>query len=424
MVRTATDADDESLDTETRVSTPDYRVAVDLAAVSEGDRITFTTRTNRSNGVAITNAKTLTVDDVTVEDRESYEMVEVEDDVFESREVTETHVEVVAIDPNGDRDAYRYSITQTGVGEARVSSCKVEDWERHQDDPFHDHYSNSAVSHGVVTHFDHEVAATDGGKPPGEDVHIARNFDKGGVWFRLGDRPRKLLSPDATRAMADELERKFDHARFDAMGYESSAFVDELRDAADDVEDANPDPDHDDFADVPFTDGGRPPLSAFDHAPTIGPSDVDKCRECGRYAPHAFDHAPECSQYEAPPEADADPARANPRMAVPATDGGDVDFVARPDTSPGQDAATIAALRPGDTVDVWVDDGERKVVSGVVTSHGRRDDLTVVAFDTFESTPRRCALQFRDTSNDPDVAPELFDPRAADTLTVRRVERR
>jgi hypothetical protein len=170
--------------------------------------------------------------------------------------------------------------------------------------------------------------------------------------------------------------------------------------------------------------GGRPPLSSFDHAPTVGPSDVDKCRECGRYAPHAFDHNPDCSRYEPPREAEADPARANPRMAVPATDGGAVDFVERDDLSNAENAANAAALSVDDTVDVWVDDGERKVVSGVVTSHGKRDDLTVVAFDTFESTPRRCALRFRGTSNDPDTEVVLFDPRAADTLTVRRVERR
>lgn len=46
------------------------------------------------------------------------------------------------------------------------------------------------------------------------------------------------------------------------------------------------------------TDGGRPPLSSFDHGPDVGASDVDKCRECGRYAPHAFDHAPDCSRFE------------------------------------------------------------------------------------------------------------------------------
>lgn len=104
------------------------------------------------------------------------------------------------------------------------------------------------------------------------------------------------------------------------------------------------------------------------------------------------------------------------------TDGGTI--VDRGDRSPGDSAACIAALRPGDTVDVWVDDGTRKVVSGDVASHGQNDDLTVVAFDTFESTPRRCALRFRGTTNDPDVTPVLFDPRAGDTFTVRRVERR
>lgn len=77
------------------------------------------------------------------------------------------------------------------------------------------------------------------------------------------------------------------------------------------------------------TDGGRPPLSSFDHAPTVGPSDVDKCRECGRYAPHAFDHNPECSRFEpieAEPDVaeDAKPSAANnPRMVRHATDGGE-----------------------------------------------------------------------------------------------------
>jgi len=175
-------------------------------------------------------------------------------------------------------------------------------------------------------------------------------------------------------------------------------------------------------------DGGRPPLPSFDHAPDVGPSDVDKCRECGRYAPHAFDHNPDCSRYEAPAEADADPARENPRMAVPATDGG-ADFVNKPDQSDELIASGITAATVGDVVDVWADiDGERTVVSGVVASHGRHDKTEVVAFDTFGDPGDRVAVRFTRVIN-PGTYPTvddavLFDPHRGDTFTVCRVERR
>jgi hypothetical protein len=88
-----------------------------------------------------------------------------------------------------------------------------------------------------------------------------------------------------------------------------------------------------------ITDGGRPPRSSFDHAPDVGPEDIDKCRECGRYAPHGFDHAPDCSRFESiDDELTSRTAASNPRMVRPATDGGDTPF-----DKPPQDAEAIAS---------------------------------------------------------------------------------
>lgn len=160
-----------------KVSTPDYRADADLAEVDEGDRIEFTTRTNRSNGVPLPNGKTLTVDDVTVEDREQTRMVEVDPawfadtdgpfacpdpDAVESksvpRDVTVRHVEVVAID-----DGYRYTLRQEGDDVVRVSSCKQADYVDQNERGEWNAVARSNVSHGYITSFTHTVAVTDGG---------------------------------------------------------------------------------------------------------------------------------------------------------------------------------------------------------------------------------------------------------------------
>jgi len=179
MVRHTDAAADESTTNDARVSTPDYRADADLAEVDEGDRVTFTTRTNRSNGVPLTDAKTLTADDVTVDERESTEMVEVDPAWFPAdsrfggdpdrvesasvpRTATERHVEVVAIDPNGDRPAYRYTLRQIGDDVVRVSSCKQDDFER-QANGVRNAVADSNVSHGYITSWEHKPVATDGG---------------------------------------------------------------------------------------------------------------------------------------------------------------------------------------------------------------------------------------------------------------------
>lgn len=182
-----------------------------------------------------------------------------------------------------------------------------------------------------------------------------------------------------------------------------------------------------------LTDGGRPPLSSFDHAPDVGPSDVDKCRECGRYAPHAFDHAPACSRFE-PIEAepDVEPSAANnPRMARPAADGG------RIFDDPGQSAEALAsaivAAQADERAAVHVDGGENtlSIYEGDVAStgykrHGNGTDGThVVAIDLPD---RRVAVSFdrvvdfdRPTNLvDPD--PVLFDPKAGERYKVTGFE--
>lgn len=106
-------------------------------------------------------------------------------------------------------------------------------------------------------------------------------------------------------------------------------------------------------------DGGRPPLSTYDHAPTVGPSDVDKCRECGRYAPHAFDHDAECSRFE-PIESESDvdntvtsPATDTPRMGGIEADGGGPWEAT--DQSQEKLASCIVAAEEGDRVVIHVE---------------------------------------------------------------------
>lgn len=85
-----------------------------------------------------------------------------------------------------------------------------------------------------------------------ELVHMAPNYDAGGVWFRLGDKPRKLLSPSDAHAVADELEAMFRGVT--PKGYDTDEFIDELRDLADEVEDKVDEPEPEKYDDIPLTD--------------------------------------------------------------------------------------------------------------------------------------------------------------------------
>lgn len=100
---------------------------------------------------------------------------------------------------------------------------------------------------------------TDGGEPNhrptdehAELVHMAPNYDAGGVWFRLGDKPRKLLSPTDAHAVADELEAMFRGVT--PKGYDTDEFIDQLRDLADEVEDKVDEPEPEKYDDIPLTD--------------------------------------------------------------------------------------------------------------------------------------------------------------------------
>ena len=145
--------------------------------------ITFTTTTKRSNGVPVRSKKTLTVDDVTVEDVESTEMVEVEpewlpddgmfgcdDDVASAsvpRDVIETHVEVVAID-----DGTRYTLRQTDTGFVNVSSCDQSDFVDQNERGEWNAVARSNVSHGVIRSWEHVEVVTDGGHSDGDLVTV------------------------------------------------------------------------------------------------------------------------------------------------------------------------------------------------------------------------------------------------------------
>jgi len=93
---------------------------------------------------------------------------------------------------------------------------------------------------------------TDGGKPPGEDVSVAANYRDGGVWFTLGNNPRRLLSPDDARAIAEEVEDTFLST---PPGYdEVTDLAEKLRELADEVEAKCDDPNPDAHHDIPLTD--------------------------------------------------------------------------------------------------------------------------------------------------------------------------
>jgi len=103
-----------------------------------------------------------------------------------------------------------------------------------------------------------DALRADGGNPPGEDVSIAPNYEAGGVWFTLGDMPRRLLSPEDARSVADHVEDRFDPT---PDGYDDvDDMADRLRELADDVEAKVDDPHVAAFDDIPLTtpkDGDR-----------------------------------------------------------------------------------------------------------------------------------------------------------------------
>lgn len=82
---------------------------------------------------------------------------------------------------------------------------------------------------------------TDGELPPGEDISIARNYRDGCVWLSIGDSPRKCISPDDAREMANAIEWQFGPFDNEPEGYQTQQLVDDLKDAANDVENADGD---------------------------------------------------------------------------------------------------------------------------------------------------------------------------------------
>lgn len=85
------------------------------------------------------------------------------------------------------------------------------------------------------------MAMDDQDLPPGDDISLAPNYRDNGVWITVGGGPRRLLSPDQARDMADQMEQQFDLDDMDQQGYEASDLVDRLRKLAAQVEPAQPD---------------------------------------------------------------------------------------------------------------------------------------------------------------------------------------
>ncbi|MFW6093761.1 MAG: hypothetical protein ACODAC_07290 [Pseudomonadota bacterium] len=68
------------------------------------------------------------------------------------------------------------------------------------------------------------------------DYSVARNYEEGAVWITTPSDGRRLVSPEEARRIADDWEEYFDLDAHEEMGYETKAFVEELRQAADEVE--------------------------------------------------------------------------------------------------------------------------------------------------------------------------------------------
>lgn len=114
-----------------------------------------------------------------------------------------------------------------------------------------------------------------------------------GSWRRIG-----RVSSIEVYGDRDDDARSSDDEEVEAAtdgGY-VGATDDEVRDAIEDAEDPKI-----------VTDGGFDvdddpewfdDRFARDHGPTVDGGDVDRCEMCKRYAPHAFDHAPDCPMFE------------------------------------------------------------------------------------------------------------------------------
>ena len=149
------------------------------------------------------------------------------------------------------------------------------------------------------------------------------------------------------------------------------------------------------------TDGGTdelPPEAWVDErfrrdpGPPVDGGDVDRCELCRRYAPHAFDHAPDCPRFE-PVEAEPDTtgtptvrAPNNPRMTRPTADGGEHESLFARDAMRTETVASHAnAASAGEVATVWADDGDT-VFQGRVDyvshyDHDERGSTHVVAVD-------------------------------------------
>lgn len=181
---------------------------------------------------------------------------------------------------------------------------------------------------------------------------------------------------------------------------------------------------------------GRPARSTFDHAPTVTSGDVDKCFECGRYAPHAFDHNPDCHRFEPTdaPDNVTPSAADNPRMVRYATDGGKARRprpFTQPDQSPERVASEVVAASKGDRVVIRTgNDDTVFVYDGTVTSSQVKDTddkrtyTHAVGVNIKASPERRVAVHFDRTidfdagGNLRDDDPVLFDPVEGTQTTV------
>jgi hypothetical protein len=435
MVRTTTEADGET-PAESPPTFDDVLATVDDLAEGDKIRVRYAHKTRHTLSepdTTTTFEAYVTVADVTFED-----------------DRTRFRLETQANDPDGEYVGAKHRIKSGGVNKTRSNPVFV-----------------SKSTGPSVRHFQQlgrvdaiEVVVTDGGRPtfstepPEPDDHeqkravIPRVNDA--VTIEEGDTVAVDADGDVrhgtfVRKTTTNVSNKFAKVTMYRVHFDTDdgGFVVEYRE---EYEPSNrnypgyhgfthPTVDGEPVDDISrlATDGGRPPRDSFDHAPDVGPSDVDKCRECGRYAPHAFDHAPECSRFESiDDELSSRTAASNSRMVRPATDGGDTKFD-KPPERPEQIASSIVAAQEGDRVAVWCgsdgDDDTLSIFEGTVASTGYRDDTDgpggthVVAIDVAGD---RVAVHFdRVIDDDWELAtpePVLFDPVKGARLPVTRFE--
>lgn len=77
---------------------------------------------------------------------------------------------------------------------------------------------------------------TDGTLPPGEDITVTPNYEHGSVWLTIGDAPRKCLTPTHAHDLANAIVWRFGPLDDEPPGYETQQIVDDLRAAANAVE--------------------------------------------------------------------------------------------------------------------------------------------------------------------------------------------